>query len=156
MKRLISPISAFMKFDRVLVAILILAAIFRFYRLFAFQYWSVDEEVFTAVVQQIAVGHKLLLVSPNVAIALSLGSFFHLLSAPIFWLARFQADQILVAGSALGVLTTLAVYKTGKGAGTAASRHCHGFTADFGAALNSRPRQEHHSRPVVRGKVHLH
>ncbi len=102
-----------MKKNKVLILIILLAIFFRFYRLRDFQYWSVDEEIFVAVVRQIAVDHKLLLVSPNVAIAVSLGSFFHLLSAPIFWLAGFTASKILIAGSVLGVLTTLAVYKVG-------------------------------------------
>lgn len=108
-----------MKFNKILIAILILAVIFRFYRLFDFQYWSIDEEIFVAVVRQIAAEHKPLLVSPNVAIAVSLGSFFHLLSAPIFWLAGFEANKILIAGSVLGIITTLAIYKTGKELGGA-------------------------------------
>lgn len=102
-----------MRKNKGLILIILLAIFFRFYRLWDFQYWSVDEEIFTAVVRQIAVNHKLLLVSPNVAIAVSLGSFFHLLSAPIFWLAGFTASKILLAGSVLGVLTTLAIYKIG-------------------------------------------
>lgn len=98
----------------ILLLIILLAIIFRFYRLWDFQYWSVDEEIFVAVVRQIAVDHKLILLSPNVAIGTSLGSFFHLLSAPIFLLANLTASKILIAGSLLGVLTTVAVYKTGK------------------------------------------
>jgi len=104
----------FTKVDKILIFILGLAIFFRFFRLFDFQYWSVDEEIFVAVVRQIAVNHKLILTSPNVAIAVSLGSFFHLLSAPIFLLAGLTASKILFAGSVLGVITTLAVYKTGK------------------------------------------
>ncbi len=73
-----------------------------------------DEEIFVAVVRQVAVNHKLILTSPNVAIGVSLGSFFHLFSAPIFLLAGLTASKILIAGSILGVITTLAVYKTGK------------------------------------------
>lgn len=103
-----------MKKNNILIILIIfLAILFRFYRLWDFQYWSVDEEIFVAVVRQITVDHKLLLVSPNVAIATSLGSFFHLLSAPIFLLANFTASKILIAGSILGVLTTFAVYKVG-------------------------------------------
>lgn len=103
-----------MKPDKILFLIVLLAIFFRFFRLFDFQYWSVDEEIFVAVVRQIAVNHKLFLISPNVAVIVSLGSFFHLLSAPIFLLANLTASKILIAGSILGVLTTLVVYKTGK------------------------------------------
>lgn len=103
-----------MKVDRILILILLVAIFFRFFRLFDFQYWSVDEEIFTAVVRQVAVSHKLILTSPNVAIAVSLGSFFHLLSAPIFLLANLTASKILIAGSILGVITTWAVYQTGR------------------------------------------
>ncbi len=104
----------FKKTDKTLICVLGLAIFFRFFRLFDFQYWSIDEEIFTAVVRQVAVNHKLILTSPNVAIAVSLGSFFHLLSAPVFLLAGQTASKILIAGSVLGVVTTLAVYKTGK------------------------------------------
>lgn len=103
-----------MKIDKILLLILGVSIFFRFFRLFDFQYWSVDEEIFVAVVRQIAVNHKLILTSPNVAIVVSLGSFFHLISAPIFLLANMTASKILIAGSILGVLTSLAVYKTGK------------------------------------------
>lgn len=103
-----------MKIDKILILILGLAVFFRFFRLLDFQFWSVDEEIFVAVVRQVAVNHKLILTSPNVAIGVSLGSFFHLLSAPIFLLAGLTASKILIAGSILGVITALVVYKTGK------------------------------------------
>jgi len=103
-----------MKIDRFLFVILCLSILFRFFRLLDFQYWSVDEEIFVAVVRQVAVNHKLILTSPNVAIVVSLGSFFHLFSAPIFVISDFIASRILIAGSILGVITTFVVYKTGK------------------------------------------
>ncbi len=129
-----------MKLDKVLLLIIFLAILFRFFRLFDFQYWSVDEEVFVAVVAQIAILHKLILVTPNVAIATSLGSFFHLLSAPIFWLAGFTASRILIAGSILGVVTTLAIYKTGKELGDLSVGRIAAFlyAASFLAAFSDR------------------
>src|SRR3990167_6066254 len=97
-----------------LAGIILLSVVFRFFRLTDFQYWSVDEEVATAVIQKVAVEHKLLLVSPNVAIATSLGPFFHLLSAPVFWMANFDVILILAFGSLLGVATTFFIFLTGR------------------------------------------
>lgn len=129
-----------MRKDKVLILILLLAVFFRFLRLFDFQYWSVDEEIFVAVVRQIAVNHKLLLVSPNVAISTSLGSFFHLISAPIFILAGFTASRILIAGSVLGVITTWAIYKTGRELGGLAVGRIAAFlyAASFLSAFSDR------------------
>lgn len=97
-----------------LLCILIIATVFRFYRFTAFQYWSPDEEILAAVALPMALGQKLLLISPNATLAISLGPFFHWLTALIYFLARFDPVKILAAGSILGVITAILISRISK------------------------------------------
>lgn len=92
---------------------LLLAAFFRFYRFTDFQYWSPDEEILAAVTLPMALGRKLLLISPNATLAISLGPFFHWLTALIYIIGKFDPIKILAAGSFFGVITTFLIFITG-------------------------------------------
>lgn len=94
--------------------ILLLATFFRFYKLQSFQYWSTDDEIFSAVVTRMIFENKVTLVSPNATLGVSLGSFFHILSIIPYKIARLDASLILAFGSLLGVVTTFLIYQTGK------------------------------------------
>lgn len=96
------------------LTILILAIFFRFYRLLQLQYYSPDDEIFTLVLNRIVRQHVPMLVSPNTTIAVSLGSFFHLFSAPLFYLTSFNPIAILATGSVVGILSTIAIFFVGR------------------------------------------
>lgn len=85
----------------------------RFYNALNFQYFSGDEEIFHAILRKIVVEGKPILVVPNAQIGGSIGSFFHLLSSPIFF--TVQSNPILVQffGSFFGVITTALMYLVG-------------------------------------------
>lgn len=96
-----------------LIFILVLAAFFRLYRLGSLLFWSVDDEIFWAVVKRMADLQTLTLVSPNGTLGVSLGSFFHILSLPVYIFSA-SPDKMLVWGAALGIITTGLVYLAGK------------------------------------------
>lgn len=105
--------------DRLLiVTILFIALFFRTYKGSQLQYYSFDDEMHTMVLRRIAIDKKLVLVTPNPTLNISLGSFWHLLSAPLLYLADFRPQRLLLFGSFLGVLTTFMVYLTGKELGS--------------------------------------
>lgn len=103
-----------MRAKLILFGIILLAIFFRFYRLAEFQFWSIDNEIFVALVRKISMEYKIILVTPNASLGISLGSFFHLISAPIFIFARHNPVTIMAFGSIFGVFTTLMAYFTGK------------------------------------------
>lgn len=94
--------------------ILLLATFFRFYKLSSLQYWSTDDEIFSAVVTRMIFDHKITLVSPNATLGVSLGSFFHIFSILPYLLANLDAVKILAFGSLLGIATTALLYLTGR------------------------------------------
>lgn len=113
----ITAIKKFLKQHKEAVSvalILLLATFFRFYKFSSFQYWSTDDEIFSAVVTRMIFTHKLTLVSPNATLGVSLGSFFHIISIVPYVLSQFNATRILLFGSALGVATTVLMYLTGR------------------------------------------
>lgn len=97
----------------VLILILSIALLFRFYNFHKFQYWSGDEEIAAAVVRRMVHDEKLTFVSPNVAVNI-LGSFFHILSVPIFIISNFDPIKVELIVSFLGVITAFIVYKAGE------------------------------------------
>ena len=96
-----------------IILILLTAFLFRFYNFHNLQYWSGDEEIASAVVRRMIFEKRLTLVSPNLAVN-SLGSFFHILSVPLFVLTKLDPIKIELFMSFLGVITAVAVYKAGK------------------------------------------
>ncbi len=98
----------------ILIGIFLLAIFFRTFHWQYLQYWSVDDEIFAAVMRRMIYDHTLTLVSPNGTLGVSLGSFFHLLSIPIFMISRFDPHVILFFGSLIGALTTIVLYLAGK------------------------------------------
>lgn len=85
----------------------------RFYNAFNFQYFSGDEEIFHAILRKIVVEGKPLLVVPNAQIGGSIGSFFHLLSSPIFFTVKSHPILVQLFGSFFGVITTALMYLVG-------------------------------------------
>lgn len=102
------------KFIVVFLLIFILSFIMRFYNAFNFQYFSGDEEIFHAILRKIVAEGKPVLVVPNAQIGGSIGSFFHLLSSPIFFTVQSNPILVQLFGSALGVITTALMYLVGK------------------------------------------
>ena len=100
--------------DLPLLAILFLALFFRFYNFQKLQYWSADEEIAGATVYRMIAGKTISLVSFNSNLASSLGSFFHVLSVPIFLISSLNPVLILLISGSLGVLTTILLYWAGK------------------------------------------
>lgn len=96
------------------VLVIIVSSLMRFYNFNNIQYFSGDEEIFHAILRRIVVEGKLTLVIPNAQVGSSIGSFFHLLSSPIFYLTNSNPPLIQLFGSALGVVTTASVYFVGR------------------------------------------
>ena len=99
---------------KLLLIILLISAFFRFYKPFELQYWSGDEELVYMIERKMLVEKRPVLISPNSQISSSLGSYYHLLSLPLFALARGRVELVLLAGSLLGVITTYIMYLAGK------------------------------------------
>src|SRR3989344_9501383 len=97
-----------------LMSVLILASLFRFYNFQNLQYFSEDEEMSAALVGRMIVEKRIGLVSQNLALNFSLGSFFHLLSVPFFALSHLNPIPVLLVMSGLGVLTTFMIFLAGK------------------------------------------
>ncbi len=96
-----------------IILIVLTAFLFRFYNFHNLQYWSGDEEIASAVVRRMIFEKRLTLVTPNLAVN-SLGSFFHILSIPLFVLTKLDPVKIELFMSFLGIITAVAIYKAGK------------------------------------------
>lgn len=107
------------------VLVVILSSLMRFYNFNNLQYFSGDEEIFHAILRRMVVEGKLTLVIPNAQVGSSIGSFFHLLSAPVFYLTNSNPSMVQLFGSALGIVTTVAIYFVGR----MISGHLMGFFA---------------------------
>ncbi len=97
-----------------LLLILVISAFFRFYNLQNFQYWAGDEELLSGVVRRMIVNKQIAFISPNTNLGLSLGSFFHIVSAPLFLVAKLNPVIVLGIVPILGITTTFVVYLAGK------------------------------------------
>jgi len=95
----------------ILIAILLLSFLFRFWNLQNFQLWSSDEEIAAAVVRKITVEHRPPLVIPNSILAVSFGPYFHYLSSILFFATNSNPQAILALMGLVGVATTLIIYK---------------------------------------------
>lgn len=109
-----------------LIAILIIALFMRFYKLRSFQYFSGDEEIFYALLRRIA-NQGLILVTPNAQLASGIGSFFHLLSFPLYLLVDASPGGMEFFGSCLGVITAVLMFVVG----TLVGGHTVGLIAAF-------------------------
>ena len=96
------------------VLVVILSSLMRFYNFNNLQYFSGDEEIFHAILRRIVVEGKPVLVIPNAQVGSSIGSFFHLLSASIFFITNNNPSVVQLFGSTLGVVTTIAIYFVGR------------------------------------------
>lgn len=96
-----------------LLVVFIIASIFRLYNFTSLQYWSGDEEIAAAVVRRVIVERKIALVSPNATTAASLGSFFHLLSVPLYIISSFNPVLVLLLTSLLGIGAALLLFYLG-------------------------------------------
>jgi len=97
----------------ILILILTLAALFRFYNFTKLQYFSVDDDLVFVIIRKMAREKRLVLISPNEATGLTLGSFFHILSLPLFLLVNGNPILMGIFSSLLGVITAYFVYKSG-------------------------------------------
>ncbi len=97
-----------------ILTILVLSIFFRFYNSANLQYWSGDEEIASALVRRMIFEKKIALVSPNATIASSLGSFFHILSVPLFLLSQMNPVSVLLLSSLLGVATSILLFYFGR------------------------------------------
>ena len=102
-----------MKTAVILLSILILAFVMRFYNFYGFQYFSGDEEIFHALLRRIAVEGKPILTIPNAQVSSSIGSFFHLISSPFFLISNSNPKLVPIFSSLLGVVTTALMYWVG-------------------------------------------
>lgn len=97
-----------------ILTILVLSFVFRFYNFQNLQYWSADEETAAAVVYRMIAQKTISLVSFNANLGVSVGSFFHVLSVPVFLISFLNPVLILLITSGLGLITTLLIYWAGK------------------------------------------
>lgn len=97
-----------------LLLVIIISIFFRFYNFYQLQYWSGDEEIASAVVRRMIVERKIALVSPNATIASSLGSFFHLISVPLFLISSLNPVFVLLFMGVYGVGTSILLFQIGK------------------------------------------
>ena len=96
-----------------LLGILLIALFFRFYRNNSLQYWNNDEEVHAWTVQRMIALGRPALVSPQPTLGTSIGSFFHILSVPLFLIAKMDPQWIAGLFSLVGIGTTAAIYFLG-------------------------------------------
>lgn len=102
------------KFDIFLIFILIaISIIFRVIKLNDFQYWSDDEQLLFYTLRHIVVDHHSSLVTPNVALELSMGPIFHYLLIPWYLLVDFKPDRILLFGIFFSSISVILMYITG-------------------------------------------
>ena len=97
-----------------LIAIILIAIFFRFYRLPEFQYWSVDEGGVYFSARRIFVLAKPVLLAPSATTVVSMGPLFTYLSALLFYLTSSNPVLVLAFGSSVGVIVTLLIFITAK------------------------------------------
>ncbi len=103
------------KQDLYLIIFLILIGLFfRLWRLESFQYWSDDEQLLWYTVRHIVIDKHPSLVVVNTALGVSLGSVYHLLISPWYYLTKLNPQLILLLGNIFSLASLLAIYKAGK------------------------------------------
>lgn len=98
----------------ILLLIVAIATFFRFYNVLGYQYWSGDEEWAGALVRKMVVEKRLVLISPNTTMGLSLGSFFHIFSIPLFLIGNMNMTVVLGFMGLVGVVSTFLLFWLGK------------------------------------------
>lgn len=96
-----------------LLAILFLAVFFRFYNFQNLQYWSADEEIAATTVLKMIREKKISLVSFNTNLGTSIGSYFHILSVPLFLLTSQDPVVVELLTSLLGITSTFFIFIAG-------------------------------------------
>jgi len=105
------------KNNLMLLAILVLAGFFRFYKFYQYQYFSGDEEVLTATLRHIIWDKSPSLIVQNANLGFGLGPFYHFLLAPFYYIFNFDLINLQAIASILGIMTTYFVYLGGKEVG---------------------------------------
>lgn len=101
---------------QLLIIVIIIAFIFRFYNLYEFQFWTEDEGTSTLEVRKMITEKKPVLITHNSNLGASLGPYFHYLSVPLFLIAKLNPQIILAATGILGVITTFIIFQIGRSA----------------------------------------
>jgi len=102
------------KLDFYLIVFLILIGLFfRLWKLKNFQYWSDDEQLLWYTIRHIIVDGHPSLVVVNTALGVSLGSIYHLLISPWYYLTKLNPQLILLLGNVFSLASILAIYKAG-------------------------------------------
>jgi 4-amino-4-deoxy-L-arabinose transferase-like glycosyltransferase len=97
-----------------IVLLILIGLFFRLWKLKTFQYWSDDEQLLWYTVRHIIVDGHPSLVVVNTALGISLGSIYHLLISPWYFLTKFNPQQILLLGNVFFLASLFAIYKAGK------------------------------------------
>ncbi len=87
---------------------------FRFWKIDKFQYWSDDEQLLWYTVRHIVVDRHPSLVAVNTALGVSLGSIYHLLISPWYYLTKLNPQLILLLGNIFSLASILVIYKAGE------------------------------------------
>jgi 4-amino-4-deoxy-L-arabinose transferase-like glycosyltransferase len=94
-----------------LTSILLLAAFMRFYRIYSWLIFGMDQEYQALISRNIVFGHHFPLIGVNASdTGIYLGPFFSYLSAAIFVVSKGNPLAGAVYGSLMGVITTLVLY----------------------------------------------
>lgn len=96
-----------------IVLLTLIGLLFRLWRLKSFQYWSDDEQLLWYTVRHIIIDKHPSLVVVNTALGISLGSIYHLLISPWYFLTKFNPQLILLLGNVFFIASLLAIYKAG-------------------------------------------
>jgi 4-amino-4-deoxy-L-arabinose transferase-like glycosyltransferase len=96
-----------------IVLLTLIGLFFRLWKIKSFQYWSDDEQLFWYTVRHIIVDGHPSLVVVNTALGISLGSLYHLLISPWYFLTKFNPQLILLLGNVFFIASLLAIYKAG-------------------------------------------
>ena len=98
----------------ILAAILILAALLRFYRLPDWLYFTIDEERDAFIMRRILVEHRPVLIGGSIPGGLYIGPGFYYLSAIVMFFSGLNPIGEGVVASLLGVISVYLIYKVGK------------------------------------------
>lgn len=96
------------------VGIFLIFLFFRFWRIDKFQYWSDDEQLLWYTIRHIVIDRHPSLVVVNTALGVSLGSIYHLLISPWYYLTKLNPQLILLLGNIFSLASILTIYKAGK------------------------------------------
>lgn len=89
--------------------ILLLSLFFRLYNLNNLQYWSADEALGAQVVVDMINSHKITLVGSNTSANFQLGSYYYILSLPVFYFSHLNPIVIGVFMSLIGAINSVLI-----------------------------------------------